>query len=191
LIVHFILQSFKFSYNYINIEGVILRVIILIFPVIFLLFSTSCSKKEKIKINQFYEKKAIVTTLKSSKFKYSDTGFISKGKRKTKIEVLAMGTPALVLEFTKDRVCVNKKCLTYNDFNKEFLSQYYPEKIIQDLFFMRPIFKGRNIKSNKSGFTQIIEKPDIYQISYRVSTFDKQIVFRDSLNKVLIKIREI
>jgi len=81
------------------------------------------------------------------------------------------------------------KCMEKQTFNEQVLNGAYDKDLLENIFRGEPIFKGENMKRDKDGsFSQKLTKENLYDISYRVN--QKERVFRDKLNKILIKVRK-
>ena len=127
--------------------------------------------------------------MKTAKFKYADMGFISSDSSVVKVEIYGAGQPLMSLEINGMNVCMSTfKCLEKKDFNAEILSSSYPETLLENIFRAKPIFNKKSLVKTEDGFRQKLTKEDEYDISYSVK--ENQRIFRDSLNKILIKVRE-
>ena len=80
------------------------------------------------------------------------------------------------------------ECMEKRDFNKKILSASYPDTVLENIFRAKPIFASENLEKNADGFTQKIQKKDLYDITYTVVSGERK--FRDTINKILIKVRE-
>ena len=80
------------------------------------------------------------------------------------------------------------KCMEKKDFNEKVLDASYPETLLENIFRAKPIFDKKNVVKTENGFSQKLTKENEYDISYRVK--GNQRIFRDTLNKILIKVRE-
>jgi len=133
---------------------------------------------------------SIFITMKTEKVKFSDMGFLYRGDSTVKVEIYATGQPLLDLEINGENICLSLfECMDKKDFNQEILSQYYPETLLENLFRAKPIFNGMNLENQEEGFTQKIFEKDQYDISYSVVRDNR--VFRDKINKILIKVRKV
>jgi hypothetical protein len=133
---------------------------------------------------------SVFITMRTNKVKFSDMGFLYRGDSSLKIEIYATGQPLLNLEVNSENICLSLlECMDKKDFNKEVLSQYYPERLLENVFRAKPIFDGLNLENREEGFTQKISEKGQYDISYSVVRGNR--VFRDKINKILIKVREI
>ena len=144
---------------------------------------TGCSTKEVKK------QESAFIMMKTEKIKFADMGFIYDTPSKVKVEVYATGQPLLDLEINSQNVCLSLlKCMEKKDFNKEVLSEHYPNTLLEDIFRGQPIFEGESLEKEEDGFVQKISKKGFYDISY--SVVSTQRVFRDTINKIVIKVRE-
>jgi len=67
------------------------------------------------------------------------------------------------------------------------LSANYPKDTLERIFRAKPVFNGKNVEKKRNGFTQKLLMPGKYDIEYTV--FNNETVFRDTINKILIKIK--
>ena len=127
--------------------------------------------------------------MKTPTFKYADMGFISNSSSKVKVAIYGAGQPLMNLEINGMNVCMSTfKCMEKKDFNAEVLHASYPDTLLENIFRAKPIFDKENLVKNENGFSQKLTKESEYDISYSVN--GNQRVFRDTLNKILIKVRE-
>jgi len=131
--------------------------------------------------------KSYVTTLKTQKFSFSDTGFMKSEDGVIDLQILALGKPLLKLKISDD-VCVDHYCRTKQEFNENYLSPDYPYELINNVLNSQPIFGGENMKKTTNGFMQRIKSP-LYDIKYKISP--GSIYFKDMQNKIIIKLREL
>jgi len=126
--------------------------------------------------------------MKTPKFKYADMGFITTAST-VNVEIYGAGQPLMSLEINGMNVCMSTfKCLEKKDFNAEVLSSSYPDTLLENIFRAKPIFNKENLVKTKDGFSQKLTKDNEYDISYSIK--GNQRIFRDTLNKILIKVRE-
>lgn len=160
----------------------VFKKILLIFFVLFLF--TACSHKSANK------QQSVFITMKTKSLKFADMGFIYVGDNELKIEVYATGQALLNLDINAENICLSLlECMDKKEFNQEVLSQYYPQTLLENLFRAKPIFNGMNLEKSEEGFTQKISEKGQYEISYSVVRGHR--VFRDKINKILIKVREV
>ena len=128
--------------------------------------------------------------LKTPKIRYADMGFITASPTDVKVEIYGAGQPLMKLEIGGLNICMSTfKCMEKKTFNKKVLNGTYDKDLLENIFRGEPIFNSEKIEKNKDGsFTQKLTKENLYDISYSVN--QKERVFRDKLNKILIKVRE-
>ncbi len=128
--------------------------------------------------------------LKTPKIRYADMGFVTASPSDVKVEIYGAGQPLMKLEIGGLNICMSKfKCMDKEAFNERVLSGAYDKDLLENIFRGEPIFKGENIEKRKDGsFSQKLTKEGVYDISYSVN--QKEQVFRDKLNKILIKVRK-
>ena len=144
---------------------------------------SSCASKEYIKQN------AAFIMFKTPTFKYADMGFIYENEKEVKVEIYGSGQALMSLEISETSVCMSLlECMGKSAFNKEVLSGMYPEDILENIFRGKPLFNGLGLKRKGDGFTQKIVKKDKYNIEY--SVLNNQIIFRDTINTILIKVKK-
>ncbi len=128
--------------------------------------------------------------IKTPTMKYADMGFITSSVNGVNVEIYAAGQPLMNLEINGLNVCMSTfKCMDKKSFNEKVLSSVYPDDILENIFRAKPIFNSENLEQDKEGiFSQKLKKEGVYDISYSVNA--KQRIFRDKINKILIKVRE-
>ena len=138
---------------------------------------------------QIDKQESAFIVMKTATFKYADMGFISNGPSKINVEIYGAGQPLMNLEINAMNVCMSTfECMEKKDFNAKVLHVSYPETLLENIFRAKPIFNKKNLVKNKNGFSQKLTKESEYDISYSVK--GNQRIFRDTLNKILIKVRE-
>ncbi len=146
------------------------------------LFFSSCVQTEP------YKTKSALIVWKTSSFRYADMGFVSDNGSSMKVEIYGVGAALMRLKISGDMICMSRfECMTKKNFNYKYLSRYYPDDILENIFRGEPIFVGAGLTQKRNGFTQKIKKHQKYQIEY--SVLNKQTIFRDTINKILIKVR--
>jgi len=146
------------------------------------LFVSGCTQQPKKTESAFI-------VLKTPSMKYADMGFISDHGSTVKIDIYAAGQPIVAWEINAVNVCVSAlKCMSKKKFNEDFLTAAYPDTLLENIFKSKAIFSEKNMEKTENGFTQILKKDAAYDISYKVEKGKR--TFRDSLNKILIKVRE-
>jgi len=125
--------------------------------------------------------------LKTPAFKYADMGFIYENSDEVKAEIYGSGQALMTLKISKGSVCMSRlQCLSKNSFNSQVLSSDYPADTVENIFRGKALFNGANMSKKSNGFTQTIKNPGKYNIEY--SVLDNEIVFRDTINQILIKV---
>ncbi|MCD6213167.1 MAG: hypothetical protein J7J02_09320 [Sulfurovum sp.] len=148
-----------------------------------LLFFQACGTPSYLKEN------AALIVFKTPTFKYADMGFIYENRNEVKAEIYGSGQALMSLKITGSSVCMSLlECMSKKSFNKTVLSSLYPNEILDNIFRGKPIFKEKNLKRNRNGFTQKLVKENKYDIHY--SVLNNEIVFRDTINAILIKIKK-
>ncbi len=140
-----------------------------------------CAEPSYTKQNSAY------IVLKTPTFKYADMGFIYENSGEVKAEIYGSGQALMTLRVTKDSVCMSRlECMSKSTFNRQVLSSEYPPDTIEQIFRGKPVFGGANMVQKRNGFTQKLIKTDKYHIEY--SVLNNQILFRDTINEILIKV---
>lgn len=143
----------------------------------------ACAPKEYIKQNSTF------IMFKTPTFKYADMGFIYENEEEVKVEIYGSGQALISLEISKNKICMSLfECMSNKQFNKEALSVLYPDEILDDIFRGKTIFNGVSLEKNSNGFTQNIVKENQYNIHY--SVLNNEIIFRDTINAISIKIKK-
>jgi hypothetical protein len=147
------------------------------------LFLQACGTTPYIKEN------SALIIFKTPTFKYADMGFIYENKNEVKAEIYGSGQALMSLKITGSSVCMSLlECMSKENFNKTVLSSMYPNEILDNIFRGKPLFKGKNLQRNRNGFTQTIINKYKYNIQY--SVLNNEIIFRDTINAILIKIKK-
>jgi len=145
---------------------------------------TACTSKE------YAKQESVFIVFKTPTFKHADLGFIYENKDALKVEIYNSGQAVMSLEISQSFVCMSfLECMGKKSFNEEVLSAYYPVTILENIFKGQEIFNGINKIKTRNGFTQKLIKKDKYTINY--SVLNKQIVFRDTINDILIKVKRL
>ena len=128
--------------------------------------------------------------MKTATMRYADMGFITNSSEKVKVEIYAAGQPLMNFEINGMNVCMSTfECMEKAKFNEKVLNSAYPDTLLENIFRAKSIFNRENLVKKEDGsFSQKLTKDGVYDISYSVDS--KQRVFRDKLNKILIKVRE-
>ena len=144
---------------------------------------TACAPKE------YVEQNSALIIFKTPTFKYADMGFIYENKDEVKVEIYGSGQALMTLEISKSSVCMSLfECMSKSSFNKQVLNSMYSENILENIFRGKLIMYGEGLEKNRNGFTQKIVKEDKYDIHY--SVLNNEIIFRDTINAILIKVKK-
>ncbi len=149
-------------------------------PLLFLALG-GCMKQEPT------PQEGIFVVWKTPVMKYADQGFLYHEKKKLRLEIYASGQPALKLTVTPAQVCSGALCMGKKEFNLRYLSPHYPEDTLERILEGEEIFGGEGLKREREGFTQHLRKAGRYDLHY--SVLKDSIVFRDTINHILIKIQ--
>lgn len=145
---------------------------------------TACASTE------YSKEESVFVVFKTDTFKYADLGFIYDNDKEMKVEMYSNGQAVMALEVSQSSVCMSLfECMSRQTFNTQVLSSAYPEDILDNIFRGKELFDGLNVKKIRNGFTQNIRKTGKYDIKY--SVLNKQIVFRDRMNNIMIKIKRL
>lgn len=135
------------------------------------------------------KQESLFIVFKTAGMKYADMGFITDSSNKLNVEMYAAGQPLVSIEINALNVCMSTfECMEKKDFNTKLLSRYYPETLLENIFRKKPIFNGKGFTKTVEGFTQKIQKENRYDITYSVVSGGR--TFRDTINNILIKVRE-
>ena len=157
------------------------KIILLVLSMIFLF--TACGTQA------YKNENTALIVFKTPTFKYADMGFLYENSSEVKAEIYSSGHALMSLTITQESVCMSLfACMGKRAFNKEVLSTYYPDSILDNVFRGKAIFQAKNLQKNRNGFTQKIINQNKYNIEYRVLNND--IVFRDTINDILIKVKK-
>jgi len=127
--------------------------------------------------------------MKTKSIKFADMGFIYDNQFAVKVEIYANGQPLVDLDINEENICFSLlECMDKKEFNEKVLVADYPVTLLENIFRAKPIFLEENLEKIEGGFEQKIRKEGLYDISYSVVSGKR--VFRDKINKILIKVRE-
>ena len=145
------------------------------------LFLSACSIKN-------YEKTdAKIIIIKSPQLKFADLGFIRNSGDAVGVELFTAGKSVKRIELNH-LICVDEGCMSKSTFNREYLNQYYPDGLLQNIILGHTIYHLKNRVKIRNGFEQKIVDKNV-NIIYRVT--DKIIYFKDKKNSILIKIKDV
>ena len=149
-----------------------------------LVIFNACGNKE------YTKQESVFIVFKTPAFKHADLGFIYENKEALKVEIYGSGQAVMALELTQSSICMSLfECMNKHTFNETVLSKYYPEDVLDNIFRGEAIFDGLNRLKKRNGFTQNIVKMGKYNINY--SVLNKQIIFHDTINDILIKVKRL
>jgi len=155
-----------------------------LFFLLIIAFISGCATKE------YTKQESIFIIFKTPTFKHADLGFMYENTEEMKVEIYSNGQAIMALEIGKDNICMSLlECMDKKSFNKQVLNKYYPTDILSHIFRGQTIFSGQNLVKTRNGFTQKLMKADEYNINY--SVLNKQIIFRDTINDILIKVKRL
>lgn len=153
------------------------------FFILLSLFFSACNTQPYLR-----EHSAFIV-FKTAAFKYADLGFIYENSKEVKAEIYSSGQPVMSLTVSDSAVCLSLlACMPQRDFNRKVLSVHYPDGILNDILRGKPIFQNLNLRRSSNGFTQTIIKQNKYNIHY--SVLNDEIIFRDTINHILIKVKK-
>ena len=148
------------------------------------LLLNACASKE------YTKQESVFIVFKTPTFRYADLGFIYENDEEIKVEIYSSGQAIMSLKISHNAVCMSLlECMNKKSFNKKVLSKYYPDTVLDNIFKGQKIFNGENVVKTSNGFTQRLMKTNKYNINY--SVLNKQILFRDRMNDIIIKIKRL
>jgi hypothetical protein len=158
------------------------RILLLPFLILVFLFN-ACGTQPYLKENSAF------IVFKTPTFKYADMGFVYENSSEVKAEIYGSGQALMSLRVSGDSVCMSLfACMSRKKFNQQVLSSAYPDTVLENIFRGKPVFSGQNMKKTRNGFTQNIVKQNKYNIHY--SVLNNEIIFRDTINKILVKVKK-
>jgi len=155
-----------------------------LFFLLFVALLSGCATTE------YTKQESIFMVFKTPTFKHADLGFMYENTEEMKVEIYSNGQAVMALKIGKENICMSLlECMNKKSFNKEVLSAYYPVDILSHIFRGQEIFSGQNLIKTRNGFTQTLTKTGEYNINY--SVLNKQIIFRDKMNNIFIKVKRL
>ncbi len=146
---------------------------------------TGCTSKQLI---SKADQESAFIIIKTPTMKYADMGFIYKSDALVKIEIYSMGQPLIKFDINAMNVCMSTfECMEKKEFNAKMLHASYPETLLENIFKAQPIFNQEGLTKSADGFSQKIQKDNQYNITY--SIVGKKRTFRDTINKIVIKVK--
>ncbi|MFT7879291.1 MAG: hypothetical protein ABXS91_02760 [Sulfurimonas sp.] len=126
---------------------------------------------------------------KTPTFRYADMGFIYQGEEALKVEIYSSGRALTSLEISHGEICMSTfQCMSAAKFNAQILSRHYPDTLLRNVFGGKQVFDKEGTVLSRNGFTQKLFKSGKYDIEY--SVLNRQIIFRDTINDILIKVKQ-
>jgi len=154
------------------------------FLLITVLVINSCVPKE------YTKQESIFIVFKTPTLKHADLGFIYENEEEMKVEMYSNGQAVMALEIGNENICMSLlECLDKKSFNNKVLSAQYPRDILSHIFRGKPIYDAKMLVKTRNGFTQKLVEAGKYAIDY--SVLNKQIIFRDTINNILIKVKRL
>ncbi|MDF1877216.1 hypothetical protein JHD47_05240 [Sulfurimonas sp. SAG-AH-194-L11] len=148
---------------------------------ILLFFLSACS------IKNYTHSASKLIIIKTAKLKFADLGYIKHTNDAIRLELFVAGNNMQNIEIN-NLICLNEGCMVKSSFNSEYLSQNYPDTILQNIVLGHTIYDKKNFQKTADGFEQKIQNIDV-NIYYKVSA--NEIYFKDKKNKILFKIKDI
>ncbi|NPA63680.1 MAG: hypothetical protein GXO16_01775 [Epsilonproteobacteria bacterium] len=127
----------------------------------------------------------IVFVFKTPQVRFSGTGFLYRS-HDVALEGYGGGDGVFRLTLS-DRVCINGRCMDFEEFNRRFLSPCYPDDLLKRVLLARPLSED-GLKKTKDGFVQRL-RSGCFDIVYSIS--GSKILFKDHKNHIFIKVRSV
>ena len=138
---------------------------------------------------QYERTRTVYIVIKTPQLRYADMGFVETGEEAMRLQLYANGAAQTALEITPKQICSGRfSCMSKEVFTARFLSADYPSDTLEKILRGLPVMQGEGMRKTKRGFTQRIVRKGKYAVDYRV--LDNRILFRDTINKILIKVVE-
>jgi len=138
-------------------------------------------------IGEYTHSNSKLIIIKTDKMKFADLGYVKQRDKSIRLELFVAGQNVQIIEINH-LICLNEGCMLRSNFNSEYLSENYPDTILQNIVLGTPIYNKKNLQKNEDGFEQKIQTSDV-DILYRVTS--KEHYFKDKKNKILFKIKDI
>ncbi|MDQ7042865.1 MAG: hypothetical protein Q9M34_04970 [Sulfurimonas sp.] len=146
-----------------------------------MMFLSACS------IKNYEHSNSKLFIIKTDKLKFADLGYLKHSDDSLRLELFVAGNNIQNIEINH-LICLNEGCMSKSSFNSEYLSQNYPDTILQNIFLGNTIYDNENFQKTTDGFEQKIQNKYV-NILYKVSA--DEIYFKDKKNKILFKIKDI
>jgi hypothetical protein len=150
------------------------------FLLVFALLLSACSMKNY----EITQTKIII--IKSPKIKFADLGYVRNSEKSIELELFIAGKNIEKISINH-LICTGEGCMSKSGFNKDYLSAYYPEDLMQNILLGSPIYEGKNKVQTQEGFEQTINDGHV-EIVYKVNPH--AIDFKDKKNNILFKIKD-
>jgi len=136
---------------------------------------------------QFQSEESAYIIWKTPTFRYADQGFIYHSPSQLRVEIYGNGQPLMRLDMKEQEICASfLQCMSKKKFNEMMLSPWYPASLLENVFRGKILFNGEGMVEKRNGFTQTISNGKKYQIHY--SVLNNRVIFRDTINKIQIKV---
>lgn len=130
---------------------------------------------------------AIVTFIAKG-IKVHDTAFVATDGSEASIQVYSAGNLALDIT-SASMVCINSLCLSDDEFCSKYLSEHYPQRLINTIVSKKRLeMDGADSMEYPDGFEQSIYEKEKYDIRYSVKK--NEVLFKDRLNGIIIKVKD-
>lgn len=147
---------------------------------LFLVFS-ACSTKS------YKHVKSKILIIKTKNLKFADLAYLRNTKNDIELELFIAGKVIKRIDIN-NFICVDNGCMKKSRFNREYLSEYYPDNLFQNIILGKKIYNSKNLVYINGGFQQNIESKNV-DIKYVVNL--KGVYFKDRKNKILFKIKDV
>ncbi|MFA6196023.1 MAG: hypothetical protein WC656_05225 [Sulfurimonas sp.] len=127
-----------------------------------------------------------VIIIKSPKIKFADTGYVRNSDEKIELELFMAGKCIDKIS-VNHLICVSDGCMSKSSFNKDYLSAYYDDDVLQNILLGTPIYGGKNKVKTEDGFEQNINDEHV-EISYKV--IPHAVMFKDKKNNIIFNIKD-
>ncbi len=146
-----------------------------------LFFLSACS------IKNYTHSSSKFLIIKTDKLKFSDLAYVKNSANSVRLELFVAGNNIQNIKIN-NLICLNEGCMLRSSFNCKYLSENYPDTILQNIVLGQVIYDKKNFKKIDHGFEQKIQNSNV-DILYKVT--ENEIYFKDEKNKILFKIKDI
>ena len=136
------------------------KIIFYILHFLFFVFIIGCASKTT----------PVFVSIKSSKIKVSDEGFLEKGIGYKKLVIYKLGSTPITIILKNNLVCINNKCINKYFFVKKYFN--IDDKNIFDIILDKKPFDNVKIIKIKDGFIQ--KKDFFYKVTDSIVLFKKK-----------------